>query len=328
MAKRLNRPIKIFPIGKGDERDYFLPFKIARITKNVKPDIVHTRNWATIDGVIGAKIAGVKHVIHGEHGREAADPGGSNVLRKKARKVLNPWVSKFVTVSAELRNWLLNDVGLPEKKILQIINGVDIESIKPAENKKLSKSALGIDPNSFVIGTVARLDPVKDHETIFRAFRTFCDCNGIKKMILLVAGSGPLQESLKVLAEELKISKNVLFVGHKDNVNQLYDCMDVYVLASIAEGISNTILEAMACGLPVVATGVGGSPELVDDGKTGFIFTSGDYRELAERISFYFNNLSVLRDHGFNGRMRAEERFSLKRMLKEYEKLYCTVAEY
>jgi glycosyltransferase involved in cell wall biosynthesis len=101
--------------------------------------------------------------------------------------------------------------------------------------------------------------------------------------------------------------------------------MDVYVLPSIAEGISNTILEAMSSGLPVIATRTGGSPELVDEGMTGFLFTPGDCKELADKISFYGDNFSILMEHGFNARVRAEEKFSLSRMIKEYEKLYSSV---
>ena len=92
MAERLKIPIEIFSLQKGDRRDYLLPFKIAKIIKKIRPDIVHTRNWAAIDGVIGARLAGVKSVIHGEHGREASDPTGANAVRKKIRKTLSPWI--------------------------------------------------------------------------------------------------------------------------------------------------------------------------------------------------------------------------------------------
>lgn len=322
MAERLTRPVEMYTLNKGDKKDYLLPFKIAKIIKKVKPDIVHTRNWSAIDGIVGAKLAGVKHIIHGEHGREASDPIGANIIRKKVRKGLNPWISEFVTVSSELRNWLIHDVGIPEKKVIQIINGVDTEKFKPSENKKMSKSKLGIAPDSFIIGMVGRLDPVKDHETLFKAFSCFSKKNKNKEVILMVVGTGSQEEKLKVFSEKLNIQDKVIFSGDRENVYQLYQCMDVYVLSSIAEGISNTILEAMACSLPIIATKVGGTPELVDDGKTGFLIAPGQYDDLSRKLSFYFNNSSLIEQHGFNGRLRAEEKFSLLHMVQKYEEIY------
>lgn len=325
MAERITRPVEIYTLSKGNKRDYLLAFKIARIIKKVKPDIVHTRNWSAIDGVIAAKLAGVKHVIHGEHGREATDPTGANSIRKKVRKALNPWVSKFISVSAELRNWLLNDIGLPEKKIMQIINGVDTNQFKPTTEKQSAKAKLGFKLDSFIVGIVGRLDPVKDHETLFKAFRILCDNKNSERFRMLVVGIGVLEEKLKILARDFNISKNITFAGDRCEMPQFYECMDVYVLPSIAEGISNTILEAMASGLPVIATRTGGSPELVDEGMTGFLFTPGDCKELADKISFYCDNFSILMEHGLNGRIRTEKEFSLSAMVREYEKVYTSL---
>jgi sugar transferase (PEP-CTERM/EpsH1 system associated) len=322
MAERFKNPVEIFSLNKGNKRDYSLPFKIAKLIRKIKPDIVHTRNWAAIDGVVGARLAGVKFIIHGEHGREATDPAGANNLRKRVRKGLNPWITKFIAVSAELRNWLVYDVGINEQKVVQIINGVNAEKFKPSKNKNISKSKLGIAPDSFIIGTVGRLDPVKDHETLFKAFSYFSKKNENKEVILMVVGTGPQEEKLKTLSEKLNIQDKVIFSGDREDVYPLYQCMDVYVLPSIAEGISNTILEAMACGLPIVASNVGGNHELIDDGKTGFFFMAGDYKELAGRLSYYSGNNSLLIEHGSHGRIRAEKFFSLQMMVERYEKLY------
>ena len=321
MAERLKIPIEIFSLQKGDRRDYLLPFKIAKIIKKIRPDIVHTRNWAAIDGVVGARLAGVKFIIHGEHGREATDPTGANNLRKRVRKGLNPWITKFIAVSAELRNWLVYDIGINEQKVVQIINGVDTEQFKPPEEKQEAKKKLGFKPNLFIIGIVGRLDPVKDHETLFKAFKIFSE-NNPKSTNLVVLGTGHLEDRLKTVVKELDISEEVIFIGGTDRMPEFYRCLDVYVLPSIAEGVSNTILEAMASGLPVITTRVGGSTELIEDGKTGFLFTPRDYMGLANMLSFYFNNPSILKEHGFNGRRRTEERFSVTKMVKEYEKIY------
>lgn len=328
VADRLKRDVEIYTLNKGKKRDYVLPFKLTRIIKRLNPDIVHTRNWGTIDGVIGAKLAGVKHVIHGEHGREATDPAGRNNLRKWARKALNPIVSRFITVSNDLQRWLVNEVKIPADKVSQIINGVDTTSFSPSEDKRRSREKIGVNPDSFVIGMVGRLDPVKDHETLFRSFKIFCDRRKNEEIILLIVGSGPLQGELETLAKDLNISNKLIFTGDRNDIALLYNCMDVYVLASIAEGISNTILEAMACGLPSIVTGIGGNVELIKEGETGFIFNTCDCVELAEKLSFYFHNSPILRIHGSKARMMAEKKFSLSRMIDEYEKLYFEVAGY
>jgi sugar transferase (PEP-CTERM/EpsH1 system associated) len=322
MAERLKKPVEIFSLDKGDGRDYLLPFKIAKIVKRIKPDIVHTRNWAAIDGVIGARLAGVKSVIHGEHGREASDLTGANAIRKKIRKALSPWISRFVTVSEELKRWLVHDVGIPEEKVIQIINGVDTKRFKPQESKRMFKKKFRFDEDSFIIGVVGRLDLVKDHDTILNAFRLFCSRNKNIKVKVIVIGTGPHEEKLRMRAKEMNISDNVMFLGDKDDVPQYYNCMDIYILSSIAEGISNTILEAMACGLPVIATHIGGTPELIDDNETGFLFSPGDYAGLSQKISVYFNNPEVVERHGINGRRKAEEHFSLSRMVRRYEEIY------
>ena len=125
MAERIVRPVRIVELGKGSGRDYLLPLKLARVIRDVGPHVVHTRNWGTIDGVIGARLAGVGRVIHGEHGREAADPAGANGRRNLARRVLAPLVTNFVAVSADLAAWLVEGVGIPGRKVRCIINGVD-----------------------------------------------------------------------------------------------------------------------------------------------------------------------------------------------------------
>lgn len=170
MADRIIHPVEVVTLGKGRGGDYLLPLKLARAIKKVGPDIVHTRNWGAIDGVVAARLAGVHRVIHGEHGREATDLTGTNKRRLMIRKILHPLVARFVTVSAELKTWLVRDVSVPEGKVVQIINGVDADRFRPADDKAAAKTKAGLPPSSFVIGSVGRLDPVKDYSTLIRGF--------------------------------------------------------------------------------------------------------------------------------------------------------------
>ena len=141
---------------------------------------------------------------------------------------------------------------------------------------------------------------------------------------MIVVGTGPLREDLKLIAGKLGVSNGVKFTGERNDMIQLYNCMDVYVLPSIAEGISNTILEAMASGLPVIASNVGGNLELVDQERTGFFFSSGNFKELADFICRYADNDSLAREHGFNGRQRAVDEFSIHQMTDKYRVLYAS----
>jgi glycosyltransferase involved in cell wall biosynthesis len=236
--------------------------------------------------------------------------------------MLSPWISQFIAVSNDLKKWLVDDVGISSTKITRIFNGVDTDAIMPTENKEQLKSALGLSPDTFVIGSVGRLDPVKDHETLMRAFQFVAGRNHDKKLSLIIVGTGPLHEKLNIIAKKLNISNAVQLTGERDNAIDLYNCMDIYVLPSVAEGISNTILEAMASGLPVIASNVGGNGELVDQARTGFLFSSGNHEELGNLVDRYLNNLSLLNKHGSCGRQRAVNNFSIRYMMDKYVDLY------
>lgn len=332
MEERLSHPIEMRSLGKGNGKDYLLPFRLTKVIREIGPDIVHTRNWGSIDGVIAARLAGVRYIIHGEHGREAADPTGANRRRRLARKVLHPLIYQFVAVSEDIKKWLVEDVGIPLNKVVKIINGVDTERFQPAGYKTAAKTKLGLEPDAFVIGSVGRLDPVKDYATLVRAFAIFASgktglLGTTDKTLLVIAGTGPEEGALRRLAGELGIMEKIHFLGERLNISQVMQAMDVFVLPSIAEGISNTILEAMACGLPVVATEAGGNGELVEDGETGFLFPPKEKWLLGEKLTYYIRHPEIAREHGIRGRKRIEARFSLARMVQEYESLYLDMVQ-
>lgn len=324
MAERIERPVPIHVIGKGAGRDSLLPFKIARVVRTVSPHIVHTRNWGTIDGVPGALLGGVRRIVHGEHGREATDPTGTNRRRQQARRLLSPLISRFITVSDDLRRWLVDDVGVDSGKVVQIINGVDTERFFPPEDREVVKVRAGLNPRSFVVGTVGRLDPVKDQQLLLRAFAGFARgfAAGEALPVLIIVGGGPEEERLRELAADLGITGSVYFAGERRDTPELLRAMDLFVLPSIAEGISNTILEAMASGLPVLATGVGGNGELVVDTKCGFLFPSGDDARLKELLFRCASDFSLRGSLGGAARTRCLEHFSLAAMAAAYGRVY------
>jgi len=318
MAERLHRKdTEVICMGSRST-DYFMPMKLIPLIDRIRPQVVHTRNWGTIDGIIAAKLARVKYVIHGEHGREFTDLHGSNYRRNLARWVLGRWVNLFVAVSDEIKSWLVNKVGIPEKKIVTIVNGVDTKKFFPPADKKKVKQDLGIDPDTFIVGTVGRLDKVKNYEMLLKAMPLKSSEFPYK---LILIGDGPERANLEVFVTTHRLP-NVEFLGEKQNIRDYLQVFDLFVLPSLAEGMSNTILEAMATGIPIVATRVGGTPEIVEDGVTGSLIPSGGYDLLSEMITKYMNDRSLCETQGQAGRLRCEKLFSLNVMVEKYDRLY------
>ncbi len=316
---RLNQGVEVLSLNKRLGHDLPTFVKLVRLLQRIRPHIVHSRNWATFDAVLAARLAGVPVVIHGEHGREFTDPEGRNSRRNRARRLFAPLVSRFVTVSNHLRRWLVEEVRIPAQKVITIHNGVDTTRFAPTD-RAAARAALGLASGQPVIGTVGRLDPVKDHATLIRAFsRVRSTCGDVT---LLIAGDGPCKEDLQALVATLGLNEHVRFLGERHDIPGVLAAMDVFVLPSIAEGISNTILEAMAAGLPVVATRVGGNPELVEDGVNGILVPQGDSEALATAVATYLRDPHLLEVHGKSSRLRAVEAFGLERMRGAYANLY------
>jgi glycosyltransferase involved in cell wall biosynthesis len=368
MAQRIkNRNVAIIEMGLPTDRFRFPLVRLARLFRQISPDIVHTRGWSSIDAISAARIACVPHVIHAEHGWEATDPEGQNLKRKLVRKCLSPLVRRFVTVSEDLRRWLTQSVGIAERKVTCIHNGVDTQRFAPlsveqcakgmghrAEGEgqqaagraqsaeRMAQSAdrlsvvrspqsalsalrhrLGLPVEGVLFGTVGRLDPVKDHRSLLKAFAPIARSD--RPAYLLIAGDGPMQNEIAALVAQLGMGGEVLLLGERGDVPEILRALDVFALTSIAEGISNTILEAMASGLPVVATRVGGNPELLEDGITGQLVPVRDAMALTTAFESYLRDPKLRQEHGRNGRLRAEQCFSLDRMAARYAALYSGV---
>ena len=310
--------VPVRPLADPRRSGKWNALRMARLFRAYKPDVVHTRNWTCIDAIIGARLAGVPVVIHGEHGREASDPEGRNAFRRRVRRLLGPLVTEFVTVSRDLARWLASDVGISPAKITHIYNGVDTDAFSPGDQHEARK-VLGLPHEPIVMGTVGRLDPVKDHRGLIEAFHRLA---GRRDTQLLIVGDGPCRPELEHLASELGLRGRVRLLGERDDINVILRALDIFILPSLGEGISNAILEAMATGLPVVATHVGGNPELVDDGVTGFLVPSRSTSSLAAALQRYLDDPGLKRHHGDAGRIRSLKEFSLSRMFAAYDALY------
>jgi sugar transferase (PEP-CTERM/EpsH1 system associated) len=318
-ANRANlRPeVEVFELHKADGHDPKTFARLVGLLRRLRPDVVHTRNWSAFDGILAGRLAGVRRIAHGEHGREFADPHGRNRRRKVLRRLFAPLVDSFTTVSDDLRRWLIDEVRIRAAKVVRIHNGVDIARYSPGDREE-SRAAIGIAPGRTVVGTVGRLNPVKGQATLIQAFARLASTDAV----LVIAGDGPCRDELQQCASRLGLGDRVRLLGERHDVPRVLRALDVFVLPSIAEGISNTVLEAMATGLPVVATRVGGNPELIAHGTTGRLVPPENAEALAEGIAEYVRDPIRRREHGAGARTRAVEVFGLDVMRDTYASLY------
>jgi len=319
LASRLPADVPVHVIGKRSGIDLRAIVRLVLLLRRLRPDIVHTRNWAAFDAVPAARLARVPRLIHGEHGREIGDPHGRNRRRNAVRRASGPLVDRFVTVSHDLQRWLVETVGVPAKRVTTIHNGVDTTRFTPAMRGE-ARLALGVADDEVIIGTVGRLDPVKDQLSLIEATAVLSAAFGRVRAVLV--GEGPSRPMLEARIRRLSLESRVTLLGERKDVPQLLPGFDVFVLPSIAEGISNTILEAMASGVPVIATRTGGNPELLEDGISGALVPIGDRIHLAGVLHRYVVTRDLRARHGAAARRRAVEHFGLDRMVSAYRALY------
>ena len=321
LAARLPSDVRVIDLSKEFTRDRFFAWRLSLMLKRLRPDIVHSRNWAAIEAVVAAWLAGVPIRIHGEHGRTALDPMGRNRRRKVIRRLISPLVDCFVTVSDDLRRWMTTEVRVPAHKVVRIHNGVDIERFSDG-GFEAGRRALGLAKDDVVIGAVGRLDPVKDHMTLLEACARIEDTQNWR---LVIIGEGELRPELEARIAQDDLRGRVCLLGERSNVPELLKGLNIYVISSLAEGISNTALEGMATGLPIVATRAGGNPELVEDGVNGMLVPVGDANALAHALSTYLRDSALRARHGMASRQRAIGEFSLQHMGAQYNELYLSL---
>lgn len=328
-AKRIQRPdVGIYDLKKRPGKDIGCYLRLFRLLRQLQPQIVHTRNFGTLDCQFVATLAGVRVRVHGEHGWDVGDLHGTLGKRVLLRRVSRLVVHHYVPVSKHMASWLENTIGIPAIRVSQIYNGVDAVRFSPAAKPHVAgdyDQLLQHDPSrKIMIGTVGRLDPVKDQLTLLKAFASLVKRVGSNEMTphLVVVGAGEMRAKLMNFICQQKLDNHVTFTGASEDIDAILKSLDLFVLPSLNEGISNTILEAMATGLPVLASDVGGNPELVKEGVTGSLFSPGDADKLCRLLEDYFNNGELRRMRGAAGRARVMENFSLDAMVERYVRVY------
>jgi len=316
--------VEVHSLDKRPGKDPAMYLRLWRLLRRLRPAIVHTRNLGTVDLQWVAWGSGIARRVHGEHGWDAADPLGRNPKNLRIRRACRRVIGRYVAMSQDLARWLQAQVGVPPERIRQIYSGVDVGRFAPTVDLPRDLPWAGDAARPFVFGTVGRLDPVKRQALLLESFAQVLhgqpELEG--RLRLLIVGNGPMQAALREQAERLGIAQSVWFTGARGDVPELMRAMDVFVLPSMNEGISNTILEAMASGLPVIAARVGGNPELVRPGVTGALYNDAASDELIQAMVKYVRNPAVARQHGAAGRARVVSDFSLDAMVSNYLQLY------
>ncbi len=326
-CQRLNRPdVECVALHKKPGHGARVYPSLWRLLKARRPAIVHTRNLAALEMQAAAWAAGVPARIHGEHGRDIDDLDGSSRRHQRLRQLYSPFVHRYVALSRDLEGYLSGPVGIVPRRITQIYNGVDADKFAPAPTPGL-RSIAGCPfqgSGLWLVGTVGRMAAVKNQTLLARAFLIARDADPGFAAVgrLVMVGDGPLRAQAQAILDSGGAHDAGWLPGERGDVADVMRSLDCFVLPSLAEGISNTILEAMACGLPVVATAVGGNVELVDAGRTGLVVPNDDPLAMAQSLLHLWRNAEASKHMGCAGRADVEQRFSMQAMVGAYQHLY------
>ncbi|MHB1083836.1 MAG: TIGR03088 family PEP-CTERM/XrtA system glycosyltransferase [Thiobacillus sp.] len=314
------QPVAFHALNRAPGHGLGWAVRLWKLLRQLKPDLVHTRNLAALEAQFVAAAAGIRATVHGEHGRDVFDLHGKNWTYNLLRRAARPLVSNYITVSRDLESWLRMTVGVPPDKLHQIYNGVDSTKFHPREGARPEFAH----PDSIVFGSVGRMVEVKDYPTLTLAFIQLMrqQPERAERARLVIVGEGPARSTCLDLLQSAGLAHLAWLPGERHDIAEIMQMIDVFVLPSKNEGISNTILEALASGLPVIATEVGGNVELVADGGSGTLVQPGDVGEMAQALLSYLDAPARIAEQGGNARQHAEQRFSIPAMVEAYARVY------
>jgi sugar transferase (PEP-CTERM/EpsH1 system associated) len=299
--------------------------KLFKLFRQLRPHIVHSRNLAALEVQVPAWGAGVPVRIHGEHGRDVGDLDGNNVTFQRMRRVYKPFVHRYIALSRDLDDYLVQKVHVPPGKITQAYNGVDTDRFCPSTDGPQAIAGCPFDPaQHWLIGTVGRMQTVKDQTLLAQAFVLALQMDPSLKdrLRLVMVGEGPLRAQAQGILETAGVTDLSWLPGERSDVADIMRGLHTFALPSLAEGISNTILEAMASGLPVIATAVGGNADLVQQPETGVIVPSANVDAMADEIVKLANDPESASKMGQLGRQRVLDQFSMQAMVATYQGVY------
>lgn len=316
--------VEFIALDKPQGHAFWIYPQLFRLFRQLRPAIVHTRNLGALEAVVPAWAAGVPVRIHGEHGRDVVDLDGSSKKYQWIRRIYRPFVTSYIALSRNLEHYLVDRVGIPQTRVQHIYNGVDARRFHPTEAREPIVGCPFVDSSCWLVGTVGRMQIIKDQTTLVRAFILALElAPELRRCLRLVMiGDGALRATSQTLLEQAGCAELAWLPGERNDVPTILRGLDCFVLPSLSEGISNAILEAMASGLPVIATDVGGNGELIDAERTGELVPVRGINDMAQSIITYARDREKARKAGRAGRDNVERQFSLKTMVQQYQGLY------
>lgn len=289
------------------------------------PDIIHAHGYkAHILGCIAAKLSGIKYIVKTVHGLEELFP---TMKRLKASFYTHLdtlfdkyFTDKIIAVSYNVHQELSKRIN--SRRIVTIHNGIELNRVCLTKDPVYVRRKLCINAEDFIVGTVGRLVPVKGQEYFIQAARIVVDKIGNVKV--LVIGEGPCRKNLERLARQTKMDAHVIFTGYRDDVYDLINAMDIFVLSSLHEGIPTVLLEAMALQKPIISTDVGGVPEIITDGETGFLVPPKNPSVMADRIIYVLRNLKHANRVASQAKVKAEKEYTASHQADHVYSIYST----
>ena len=298
--------------------------KLFAELRRLKPSLLNTYNIGAIEYAFTGAIAGVPRRVHAEHGRGMVERLGTNKKYNFLRRILSPLIETFITVSDDLTVWLSDAVSIPKRKVMLIRNGIDTERFHPKKIRGERTSKQSVMSTPFIIGTVGRLDAIKAQAVLIDAYILLRDRfrNSPISLSLVIVGEGPLSSALAEKIRVAGIEKCVWMPGARHDIAEILRSLSVFVLPSISEASPITLLEAMATGLPVVASRVGGIPELIGENLRGTLVAPSDFEALADAIGCYVTEPSLGHRHANAARRFIVENYNIEITVNAYRALY------
>jgi sugar transferase (PEP-CTERM/EpsH1 system associated) len=323
---------KVYDLNKPAGKNVGWLVSCWLLLRRLKPDICHTRNLSALEVQLAAWLAGITLRIHGEHGWDVADLAGRNIRYQRIRRIFKPFVHRYVALSQEAVVYLKDKIHVKPSCIEHIVNGVNTQQFRPETETETEHVAVFpegfISDQSIVFATVGRLAQVKNQQFLIQAFIELWQRHEHEhdKLRLIIVGDGALRVNLERMANNSDAAKGIWFTGQRDDIYALMNMMDVFVLPSLAEGISNTLLEAMACGLPVIATAVGGNGDLLMPAHAAtHLVAVNNVEKLCQAMANYVRSPELIQQQSQQVRQYCVDNFSIEKMVNKYHKLYQTV---
>ncbi|MEE9442382.1 MAG: glycosyltransferase [candidate division Zixibacteria bacterium] len=292
------------------------PRQMIKYIKSSGCQIVHAHSGCWFK--VAAACAHLPHIklIYTDHGRTYPEKKLQIMMDRFSMR----YTDKVVAVGSILQKYLIDGIGLPSEKVININNCIDTGRFSPCDTRIEIRKELDFSEDDLLIGIVARLAPVKNHRFLIKAFKQVSQ--KFPRARLLIIGSGPLKNDLEMQVDDLNLKEKIVFMGDRQDVPRLLNAMDFTTLSSLSEGVSLTILEAMASGLPVVATAVGGNSSIIKSGLNGILVESGNLTEYVIGLNRLLESKVVRVDMGNKARKYVVSEWSLSTMTTKYEDLY------